>query len=497
MIQVRLSTMEPIGTIAQYFPFIDEDIRNVLEKVMTEASDYHDFAQRLGRLVLETDSPVMVVYFAIHHSMLALDHRVVDKIREKYGHHRLLGPHLYFSSAYQGTYEDVEKVHELADAILATDPADWIALEMNFMKFEVDMSNYPTTMYQTSTLERIRELIDSNPHFGFYEIVLDSYLAIRAQIDGDTEERLRCIERGIQIAEELDDRLRKAHLLTQKGSITMNFDRKESKAALEEAYTLVESCLGIPGNYSDIVYYLSILDATRGEFDSAIKRCLQAVNIKERAGMDVGNAASFLTLFYNAIGEPESGLEWGCMAEDQFQARPYLINHARLFQIWSLILLKRLIEAQALLDSSRESILKGGNEDQLAWLHFVTGLMEMEAGDFPLALSSIEQGLKIYEQQGTALLMENIFLHQLARIEIMSGETEEVVSPSLAILEERALSEDLPGVLGQVLLLKAEIAILNNDETILREIIPQLQSLSERDNLQFLKPYFDRLQRKL
>ena len=51
----------------------------------------------------------------------------------------------------------------MADAILATEPEDWIALEMHFMKFEADMRNYPTTIYKNSTMQKIRELIDSNP----------------------------------------------------------------------------------------------------------------------------------------------------------------------------------------------------------------------------------------------------------------------------------------------------------------------------------------------
>ncbi len=489
--------MEPIGTITQYFPFIEEETKVILERVMTEASDYYDFVQRLRGLVLETDSPVMVVYFAIHHSMIALDYSHIAKIGEKYGHHQILGPNLYATSVRLGIYEDVKKIHELANAMLATQPKDWIALEMYFMKFEADMKNYPKTMYETSTMNHIRELIDSDSRFGFYEIVLNDHLSIRAQIDGDTKERLRCIERGIKYAKKFDDKLRLAHLLVQKGNITMNFDRKTSRAALEEAYQLVETSLGIPGNYANIVYYLSILDAIKGEFDSAIEKCTKSVTIRERAGLEIGNAASFLSIFYNAIGEPESGLDWGRMAEDQFQRRPFLIFHAILFQIWSLILLGKLTEARVLIDSSREAILKSGNEDQLAWFHFVSGLLEIEDGDLSLALSSIEQGLKIYEQQGSALLMENIFLHQLAKIEILSCTPGEVVSPSLAILEERSLSEDLPGFLAQALLLKADIALLNNDEALLRDIILQLQSLIEARNLQFLKPYFDNFQKRL
>lgn len=489
--------MEPIGTITQYFPFIDKETREVLERLMIDASDYYDFVNKLGELVLKNDSPVMVVYFAIHHSLISFELGLIDMIREKYGHNQILGPNLYFSSAHQGNIEDLKKVHETADAILATKPEDWISLEMNFMKFEADMRNYPKTMYQTSVMDRIRELIDSDPRFAFYEVVLNDHLSIRAQVDGDTEERLRCIERGIHFAEEFDDKLKKSHLLVQKGSIHMNFDRTKAKEAFEEAYHIEENFLGIPASYARIVYYLSLLDAVRGEYDKAITGCLKAVNILERAGLDSGNPASFLAIFYNIIGEPESGLEWGRMTEDQFKGRPFLIYHAVLFQIWSLILLNRLTEAQALVDTSRESILKSGNEDQLAWFHFVSGLLEMERGDLSLALSSIEQGLKIYEQQGSALLMENIFLYQLAKIEIMSSTPEEAVSPSLAVLEERAISEDLPGILGQVLLLKAEISLLNNEDTYLRETVKQLQSLIEKHDLEYLTPFFENLKRRL
>jgi len=489
--------MDSIGTITQYFPFIDQETKSVLENVMSEALDYYDFVQKLCDLVLSNDSPVMVVYFAIHHCILAREYGLVDRIREQYGHHQILGPNLFYSSVCQGNYKDAKKAQELAVSVIETNPDDWIHLEMNLIQFELDMWDYPNTMYKSSTMDRIRELIDSNSNFGFYEIVLCDFLESRAQVDGDTKERLRCFDRGIQFANEFDDRLRKAHLLIRKGSFLMNFDRSQSKTSLQEAYQIVESSIGIPFNYSFIIYYLSLLDAIRGEFDKAISGCLKAVSVLERAGLESGNPASFLSIFHNVIGEPESGLEWGRMAEDQFKSRPYLINHAMLFQIWSLILMKRIPEASALIDTSRESILKSGNEDQLAWFHFVSGLLELEDGNSSLALSSIEQGLKIYEQQGTALLMENIFLHQLAKIEILSSASDEIVSPSLAILEERAMTENLPGILGQVLLLKADIALLRKDEALLREIVPQLRSLIDSKDLKFLKPYFDNLENRL
>ena len=486
--------MDPIGTITTYFPFIDEETKNVLERIMIEASDYYNFVHRLGELVLKNESAIRVVYFAIHHSFLSLNYPIIDMIREKYGEHQILGPNLFMSSAFQGSVEDIEKVHELADAIIATEPEDWIALEMHFMKFEADMRNYPTTMYKTSTMEKIRELIVSDPNFGFYEIILMDYLAIRAHHDGDNEGRINCINNGLQIAEKFDDRLRVAHLLIRKAGL---FKGKEARDILEQAYEIVDSSLGIPANFADIIYYLSLLDIIRGDFDNAIRRLLQAASIRERASLNTGNASLLLSVLYNIVGEPESALEWGRMAEDQFRSRPYMINRSVLTQIWSLILIKKLPEAQILLDTTRESVLKSGDEMQLAWLHFVTGVWEIEHGDFSLAASSIDQALRIYENYQWGTVYETTFLHHLAKIEVYSADTADTVTPSLAILEEKAISEKLPGILGQVLLLKAELATMKDDEALLREIIQQLRLLIEKDNLQFLTPYLERLIRRL
>ena len=486
--------MDPIGTITTYFPFINEETKDVLETIMIEASDYYDFVQKLGELVLKTDSPIMVVYFAIHHAILASDYPLIDLIREKYGEHQILGPNLFMSSAFQGSVADIEKVHEMADAILATEPEDWIALEMHFMKFEADMRNYPTTMYDTSNMERIRELIDSNPDFGFYDTILFDYLAIRAHHDGDNEGLLNCLNTGIQIAEKFDDRLRVAHLLIRKARF---FKGEEGRELLEQAYEIVDSDLGIPENFADIIYWLSVLDVIRGDFDKAISRLLQSVSIRESVSLNTGNASLLLSVLYNIVDEPESALEWGLMAEDQFKSRPYMINRSVLTQIWSLIRLRKLPEAHILLDTTRESVLKSGDEMQLAWLHFVTGVLEIDRGDFSLASSSIEQAVRIYENFQWGILYETIFLYHLAKTEVYSVDAADTVCPSLAILEDKALSEYRPGIHGLVLLLKAELAIMKNDEAQLREIIQQLRKLIETDNLHFLESQYESLLRKL
>jgi hypothetical protein len=123
--------------------------------------------------------------------------------------------------------------------------------------------------------------------------------------------------------------------------------------------------------------------------------------------------------------------------------------------------------------------------------------MEIEQDKLALASTSIEQALSIYESQGWGNQFQLIFLHHLAKIEVYSHNNESDLSPYLAILEERALTDDLPGYTGCVLLLKADLAIHNNDEAELRGIIQQLRPLTEDENLQFLKPLYELLLEKI
>ncbi len=484
--------MEPLGTITAYFPFLDRNTRQVLEATMQKATDYCDFVDRLTDMVLEDECTDLIVYFTVHHSCVLFNLKRISSIAEKYGDSIILRPNLLFVSAYQGKPEDYDKIRDAVDAVLTTKPDDWLALEMHFMKFEADMRKYPETMYDTNTLESIEKMIRKNPQFGFYETTLFDYFQIRAEIDGDMDARNLYIDKAIECATKFDDRGRLGDLLSKKARFLVEDDRNEARNLLLQACDVAKS-IGVEADYAFSLDQLSRLEAVRGEFNLAIEKHEQVISIRESLGLPNGNTSLMLSTLYNVIGEPDSGYEWGMMAEEQFRNRPMYIPRAVLNQAWAQILLRKIPEAQILVDSIREEVVKSGHETHLAWLHFVTGLLEIEDGDLTSAASSIEEALKIYENREGAMTIQMIFLRQLAHIEISLLDTETSVSPSLALLEERAITEDLPGILGQTLILQAELALLQNDELRLTEILKRLRPLAENSNTGFLAPYYHRL----
>jgi len=235
------------------------------------------------------------------------------------------------------------------------------------------------------------------------------------------------------------------------------------------------------------------LEMLRGEFSGAIDHYLEVISIRESLGMETGLAALMLSTLYNNIGECESGLEWGRMAEDQFMNRPFFQPRAVTRQVWALAILNRIPEAELLLDTVHESILKSGRESLLAWLNFATGIIEFAKGDYTAAMSSIEEALKIFEKREGTMMVQNIFLRYLAKIEVVQSDANTEVLPYLALLEERAISEELPGILGQVLLLKSDLALIQNDDSSLQEIIQQLTPLAQEPRTAFLMPFLERL----
>ncbi|MFW9912466.1 MAG: hypothetical protein ACFFEU_08335, partial [Candidatus Thorarchaeota archaeon] len=208
----------------------------------------------------------------------------------------------------------------------------------------------------------------------------------------------------------------------------------------------------------------------------------------------VGAYALLLSDLYNVIKDPTSGLEWGRFAEDDFESNPSVRQRAVLNQAWSLSLLRLLDKAGEIIDSVREPILKSGVEGNLGWLYFVTGVSEMVEGSLDNAAKNMEDAIELYEGKHpleyVLIIMEN-----LAQLDALRAQAdfEERENPWIALLEEKATSDDLPGILGQALLLKAKLAYVGGDEGALRELAEKIRTLGENPSMAFLNEGLEHL----
>ena len=483
--------MEPIGTITMYFSFLDDESRRIMQTIMDDAANYYDFVMRLKERVITEDVPDLVIYFAIHHSGLLLDMDNIEAIGKRYGKMPILRPNLFYASVHQGKLDDVSKVHESADAVLATEPPRWLEIEMCFMKFEVDLLQYPKTLYDVANLDQLKRLIKSSPKFEFFENILYDCLREKATREGDTEEALRCINLAITSAEKHDDIVRLAYHLRFLFDYLQTTDLVEARNSLMKAYRIMKD-IGNKAGMASILFYLARIDAVRGEYNLAIERILEVIRIRQSLDLSTAVYAIVLSTYYNAISEPETAIEWARLAEAEAHASPTVKPRGQLNRAWSLILLKRYDEALDLIDSTRELILKSGVEILLAWLSFVTGVYELVQGDTESASKSLEEALEIYERKGT---LDNhlIFLQHLAQLDVavLVSSSGEVLNgfenPWLQFLEDKAVKDSLPGISAMVLLMKAKVALARNDETELEELVYKIREIGKDPSMAYLR----------
>ncbi len=487
----RFGWVEPIGTITVYLPYMDEETKAIITDIMNSVQDFREFVIALVDRVCQVKSPDLCVYFAVHFAALLFDFKSLDRIAKDYGKLPIIRPNLFYGSSVQGRQEDLGRARNAADEVLSSKPDDWLALEMRLIKLEAENTEYPTQVFDSSTLDAIMDTLETKPEFDFTLSRVYDSLTIPAIRDGNIEKALEYNQMAIDSAESHNDLNRLAHLLRTRAGILQASDRVESQKLLHRSRDLMES-MGDMAGVADILFLLSKLESIQGFYDQAIEHNLEAVSIWERIGMPTGLSSLTLSTLYNVTHNSDAGFEWAKMAENELANRPMLQPRAILNQAWSLALQHKLEEARELLDGERDPILKSGLEGNLGWLYFITSVIEEEEQDYFSAGNNVEESMDIYERSG-GFVSFYICLHHRALIETKEAESAEPLGPWLSLLEEKAREENLPGILAQALFLKANINAAYGDSEEFYAIAEEAALLVNEYNLEFIRSALNRL----
>ena len=481
--------MEPIGSITMFFPFLDSKTQDIIQAAMEKAHNYYDFVQILNEEVLTSQTPEMAVFFATLHAANLFDFNCLDRIAKEYGNLPFIRPYLFLGGVFQGRHEDVEKTRVAIDEILTSDTPNWFRLEMLVTKFEAESVVYPKPLYDSSTSETIERMLEKHTDLEFYKIRYYDALGFRASRDGDVVTTLKYIEDALSIAAEYNDIISMGHILKSKAFYSQPDDLMKSLEILRRAQDILTP-QGDKVGLADVLFQQAKIKAIRGEYDQAIEDNISIITLRQSMGRPIGPYAIVLSTLYNAIQNGGAGLEWSKMAEAETQLTH--LPRATLNRAWALILLGKTTEAKNVIDEVKESVLKSGLESHLAALYLVSGVLEHEDGDYFSAESSLKDALEIYTRRGS-LMSRNICLHLLANTEVQNAKSVTNgsipgIGPWLMLLEENASFEDSPGIMGQALLLKSEILLLQDRPEESRTVLQRLRKLVDDSNLEFLNP---------
>lgn len=488
--------MKPLGTITSYLPFLDPDTAKAVHEEMDAAEDYSDFMRKLTDRVCREEPTEFALYLAVRHAFNLDAVDCLTKLSERYGNLPIARPFLFIESAQQGRKEDYAKAREAADVVLARNPPDWLAIEMHILKFITTIFDYPAGAFSSDTVDHVEGLIARNPSSAFFRGQLYATLAQVAWTEGDVERGIEHDERARVFAVECNDQYLLARILQSRALDHDIQDWGKSREMLREAGNILKT-LGDTAGLADIVRMLGDVESMGGAYSAAIRLYTEALRILETLGAPTVFTMVSLCGPYADIGDGETALAWARMAELKGDASASYIDGCRLQQARALVLLGDLQQAREVIESTRDAVFRSGREINLKWLHFVEGILEVAEGDYSRGLTSLEEALELAERCHPQAVCK--CLYELARAEVLaaihSGKTRSGEGEGywLARAEGSARSEDRPGVLGQVLLLKAELYLAQQKRQEARSVLNEVSSLATEPGLEFLHRDLDRL----
>ncbi len=270
---------------------------------------------------------------------------------------------------------------------------------------------------------------------------------------------------------------------------------------VEKAHRLSKE-LGIKRLTANILSNLAVLSWTRGEYDLAIRSNSRALALFQGQGglsdpyADLGHIPIWLSVIYGDLGNKMQSFEWAESAlESEYEGGPGgLEEHAcpHFAMANALIHLGRLKEASVHLEKTQRISLKSGLELQLARHYYYTGLYEIATDNFPTGVQTIEEALKIFERTRRQYEVNRCLL-ALTRteIELFKIESQEMdpmdSGPWMIRLEREAREKNLPGILIQHALLKAQFQEKLGQKEAARDTLMDALDISDSPGVRTLR----------
>ncbi len=474
--------MKPMGTITKYYPFIDEESKTILDSLMEGASNYYDFVQQLCEVALNNDVPVNLAYLATMQAWFCRMSDAVKQLGERYGEILFIRPWLHIIDSgqkVQALYHDT--VIAAIDRAIETSVDNWIEVNLHILHaFFHHPFGEVISLYEP--LEKVKAMINSNPHLRCFESIIYAFEGIARARDGEIMEALEVLQKGKALAESYNDEFYMYINMLQEGIIQICHNVDDAAAIFEDLYELVQK-FQVPGFVTEILNDSSLVYETLGEFDLVISSIQEIMKIVGEDNL-VDTNFVFLSRTNATLGNGQLALEWinrGIEDSGQFES-----EHQLLYRAWALALVNRLDEAEKTLETGYSLLIKTGLERHLGDYYHISGVIEFRRGNYLSALALVEKAWEIADTIPTGS-NKNRALLELARIEnsIVTQSKDDTKSAApgkwLSTLEKYACNRDLPGIRMYAGILKSEF-YQNNGQ--LKDAIATLQdALTITDSL--------------
>ncbi len=441
--------------------FINSDDKDIIDGIAADSENYHDFATRLGEYVCTKEVPYELAHIAIVHAWELRETSLIDEIASRYGEEPFVKPWTY---PIRTRSDRLSLSHHIQDAVelaLLDNPSDWIKMNLLLLKAYALLH----TPQGPAALDEAKALLAISPDLSCYRPYIH-HIECRLiyEQEGNLTEVIPICQEGLELALEDDNLYQAVWLYRWLGMFIMNTDPHQAAQHLEEAHKIAKN-LGTPFHTAAALTEMGWISVILGEYDLALAfydeaRTLSASldEVSDRHAVTLSHICSDLDDAQQALDWAEWALEWH-------------MNHGSEGDSWThsalaraLTLLGRLDEAAEHLDISRELAFRSGQEREIAFFYFVSGLYETISGEPASAVETLRGALEICERTKTQQYMNRVLL-ALVRAEIAyfkqegGDQTSDSSGQWMTYLEDIACSKNLPGILIQHSLLKADFQL--------------------------------------
>ncbi|MHA1907821.1 MAG: tetratricopeptide repeat protein [Candidatus Thorarchaeota archaeon] len=394
--------MKPIGSITNFYRFLDAEDQKIMEEILEKATHYVDYVDLLGKKLLEIEASPKLVHVGARIARTLTGFDLLEKLGNKYPDNDLIRPQYIWARVNIGK-EEMSALEEACRTAIEAQHDDWITFSFHFLRLFTSEGNITNSKTQQDAISAMDRLVKDNPDLAFLGSYVPYLISIVKRGEGKIDEAIDLRKKSVAIALEFDDYILAIPILRELVPLMMQKDPSEAMRLfenLDEYYPL----LGPPT--SEDSYYQSIkglLHLIRGEFDIAVQSFEQAMSLmgKKHQHSTLRNSPHLLAFTYNQMGKEESAIEWAKLAlesESTLAAHPLMKPYAHLQLSCAYSKLGNQDEASNHLSLGHELALKVGDEPLLADSYQASSLLDIAQGDVLSAMVSLKQGLEIAER---------------------------------------------------------------------------------------------------
>jgi tetratricopeptide (TPR) repeat protein len=477
------SVLKMTGLVSYCFPFVDSETKKTLESLARDAKNYNEFAIHLSERVLQENASPDLVYIAVRHAFSIARLDLVEKISQAYGNVDTIRPLTIPIRTWSEFALNRERVLSAVDEVLAREHPDWVIGEMLLLKLKLMVFREPEF---SKLLNEVIEFLDQRAELDCYRSYLDHAAAIHAQWSGDGEVAVARYRAAIEGARKHNNRLHLSELLARSANLSKGPDAGAALDSLEQAYGMAAE-LGSPWLMMEPLNCTGLAATYAGEYDLAFDSYIKAFKMAESVGVSNITLALNIANACNHLGLWEEASNWAGMILDL--PGHVLTPEALIYRARALIPLGRLDEASQHLDEADRLVLKRGSEGLRARSLYVRGMLEISEGQTQTGIQTMEIALDALRctNQKVHLCQALMFLAQAHLGNLVEGQSLAQAERWVIELESLARQYNMPGVLVQAALLRAQLLLAQEGHSSARDMLESVLPLCESRGMRSLQ----------